>query len=167
MVKIEKPSGAQVWAGASLNLEAKVDFTKGTKVKVKVWSPKSGAKILYKMEVSTSPKDGNGNPTVFVEVEATTSVTNAWQELTFDLTSSPAFNTANEYDRVILLPDFGVNGTGTNLKSNTTEKLMILNHKNSNQKKRNIFCPVVLFFAGVFSDLFFVVVFFAILYQIC
>lgn len=112
VVKIEKPSGAQVWAGASLNLEAKVDFTKGTKVKVKVWSPKSGAKILYKMEVSTSPKDGNGNPTVFVEVEATTSVTNAWQELTFDLTSSPAFNTANVYDRVILFPDFGVNGTG-------------------------------------------------------
>ena len=112
VVKIEKPSGAQVWAGASLNLEAKVDFTKGTKVKVKVWSPKSGAKILYKMEVSTSPKDGNGNPTVFVEVEATTSVTNAWQELIFDLTSSPAFNTANVYDRVILFPDFGVNGTG-------------------------------------------------------
>lgn len=112
VVKIEKPSGAQVWAGASLNLDTKVDFTKGTKVKVKVWSPKSGAKILFKMEVSTSPKDGNGNPTVFVEVEATTSVTNAWQELTFDLTSSSAFNTANAYDRVILFPDFGVNGTG-------------------------------------------------------
>ena len=112
VVKIEKPSGAQVWAGASLNLDTKVDFTKGTKVKVKVWSPKSGAKILFKMEVSTSPKDGNGNPTVFVEVEATTSVSNAWQELTFDLTSSSAFNTANAYDRVILFPDFGVNGTG-------------------------------------------------------
>lgn len=113
VVKIEKPSGAQVWAGASLNLDAKVDFTKGTKVKVNVWSPKVGAKILLKMEVSTSPKDGNGNPTVFVEVEATTTVANSWQVLTFDLTSSAAFNTANAYDRVILFPDFGVNGTGT------------------------------------------------------
>lgn len=112
VLKIEKTSGAQVWAGASLNLESTIDFSKGTKVKVKVWSPKVGAKILYKMEVSTSPKDVNGNPTVFVEVEATTTVANAWQEVTFDLTSSGAFNTAKLYDRVILFPDFGVNGTG-------------------------------------------------------
>jgi hypothetical protein len=113
VVKIEKLSGAQVWAGASLTLDAAVDFSKGTKIKVSVWSPKAGAKILYKMEVSTSPKDGNGNPTVFVEVEATSTVANAWEVLTFDLTGSAAFNTANLYDRVILFPDFGVNGTGS------------------------------------------------------
>jgi hypothetical protein len=113
VVKIEKTSGAQVWAGASLNLESTVDFTKGTKVKVAVWSPKVGAKILYKMEVSTSPKDGNGNPTVFVEVEATTTVANEWQVLTFDLATATGFSTANLYDRVILFPDFGVNGTGS------------------------------------------------------
>ncbi len=113
VVKIEKTSGAQVWAGASLNLESTIDFTKGTKVKVAVWSPKVGAKILYKMEVSTSPKDGNGNPTVFVEVEATTTVANEWQVLTFDLAAATGFSTANLYDRVILFPDFGVNGTGS------------------------------------------------------
>jgi hypothetical protein len=113
VVKIDKPSGAQVWAGASLNLDSKVDFTKGTKIKVAVWSPKVGAKILYKMEDSTSPKDGNGNPTINVEVEATTTVANAWEVLTFDLTSSSTFNTANSYDRVILFPDFGVAGTGS------------------------------------------------------
>ncbi|PWA09412.1 hypothetical protein [Flavobacterium laiguense] len=113
VVKIEKPSGAQVWAGASLSLDAKVDFTKGTKIKVTVWSPKVGAKILYKMEDSNSPKDGNGNPTINVEVEATTTVKNAWEVLTFDLTSAASFNTANPYDRVILFPDFGVAGTGT------------------------------------------------------
>ncbi|WP_264565008.1 hypothetical protein [Flavobacterium sp. N3904] len=113
VVKIDKLSGAQVWAGASLNLDAKVDFSKGTKVKVTVWSPKVGAKILYKMEDSTSPKDGNGNPTINVEVEATSTVANAWEVLTFDLTSSASFNTANSYDRVILFPDFGVAGTGS------------------------------------------------------
>jgi hypothetical protein len=113
VVKIEKPSGAQVWAGASLNLDSKVDFSKGTKVKINVWSPKVGAKILFKMEVSTSPKDGNGNPTVFVEVEATATVANSWQVLTFDLTSAAAFKTTNAYDRVILFPDFNVGGTGT------------------------------------------------------
>ncbi|MFA9190094.1 hypothetical protein AAGV28_01820 [Flavobacterium sp. FZUC8N2.13] len=113
VVKIEKPSGAQVWAGASLNLDSRIDFSKGTKVKVNVWSPKVGAKILFKTEVSTSPKDGNGNPTVFVEIEATTTVANSWQVLTFDLTTASAFNTAHAYDRVILFPDFGENGTGT------------------------------------------------------
>ncbi|WP_339919711.1 hypothetical protein [uncultured Flavobacterium sp.] len=113
VVKIEKTAGAQVWAGASLNLDSKVDFSKGTKVNVNVWSPKAGAKILLKMEVSTSPKDGNGNPTVFVEVEATATVANSWQVLTFDLTSFAAFKTTNAYDRVILFPDFNVSGTGT------------------------------------------------------
>ncbi|RKS95714.1 hypothetical protein BC952_1414 [Flavobacterium limicola] len=113
VVKIEKTAGAQVWAGASLNLDSKVDFSKGTKVNVNVWSPKAGAKILLKMEVSTSPKDGNNNPTVFVEVEATATVANSWQVITFDLTTSSSFNTANAYDRVILFPDFNVGGTGT------------------------------------------------------
>ena len=112
VVSIEKPSGAQVWAGASLNLDSKVNFTKGTKIKVSVWSPKVGAKILFKIEDSTSPKDGNGNPTIFVEVEATTTVANAWEVLSFDLNSSGSFSTANSYDRVILFPDFGAVGSG-------------------------------------------------------
>jgi hypothetical protein len=112
VVKIEKTSGAQVWAGASLNLEKTIDYTKGTTVKVNVWSPKVGADILYKMEVSTSPKDGNGNPTVFIEVHATSTVANAWQVLTFDLTGAAGFSTANKYDRVILFPDFGQMGAG-------------------------------------------------------
>ncbi|CAD0006409.1 PKD domain-containing protein [Flavobacterium chungangense] len=113
VVKIEKTSGAQVWAGASLNLENTIDFTKGTTVKVNAWSPKVGADILYKMEVSTSPKDGNGNPTVFFEAHATTTTANAWQVLTFDLTTAPNFSTANKYDRIILFPDFGQMGTGS------------------------------------------------------
>ncbi|TDO72873.1 hypothetical protein EV143_107179 [Flavobacterium chryseum] len=113
VVKLDKKAGAEVWGGASLNLENTFDYTKGTTVKINVWSPKSGADILYKMEVSTSPKDGNGNPTVFIETHATTTVTNAWQVLTFDVAAAPGFSTANKYDRVILFPDFGVAGTGT------------------------------------------------------
>ncbi|MFM9826538.1 hypothetical protein [Flavobacterium sp.] len=114
VVKIDKASGAEVWAGASLNLGSSVNFTKGTKVSINVWSPKVGANILFKMEDSKSPKDGNGNPSVVVEVVAVTTVANAWQVLTFDLTSFPAFSSANSYDRIIIFPDFGVNGTGTN-----------------------------------------------------
>jgi hypothetical protein len=112
VVKMDKTNGAQVWGGASLNLEKNPDFAQGTKVKLKVWSPKVGADILYKMELSTSPKDGNGNPTVFIEVHKLTTVANAWEELTFDLTSAAGFSTSIKYDRVILFPDFNVAGAG-------------------------------------------------------
>lgn len=112
VVKVDKKTGAETWGGASLNLENPFDATKGTKVKVAVWSPKAGAVILYKMELSTSPKDGNGNPSVNVEVQAKTTVANAWEVLTFDLTSVPAFGSTIKYDRVILFPDFGTTGAG-------------------------------------------------------
>ncbi len=62
------------------------------------------------MELSTSPKDGNGNPTVAIEISAKTTVSNAWQTLTYDLTTAPSFSTSIKYDRVILFPDFGVTG---------------------------------------------------------
>lgn len=112
VVKLDKKNGAETWGGASINLDAAPDFSKGTKVKVNVWSPKVGAQILYKMELSTSPKDGNGNPTVFIEIPVTTTVKNAWQVLTFDLTSAASFSASIKYDRVILFPDFGVTGAG-------------------------------------------------------
>ncbi|GAA3732174.1 hypothetical protein GCM10022422_13100 [Flavobacterium ginsengisoli] len=112
VVKLDKKIGAETWGGASLNLENSFDASKGTKVKVTVWSPKAGAKILYKMELSTSPKDGNGNPTVFVQVEVPTTVANGWEVLTFDLTTEASFNSTIKYDRVILFPDFGTTGTG-------------------------------------------------------
>jgi hypothetical protein len=78
------------------------------------------------MEVSTSPKDGNGNPTVFCRVEATATVANSWQVLTFDLTSFGTFKTTNAYDRVILFPDFNVSGT---------EQAIILTTLNNPTKK--------------------------------
>ena len=64
------------------------------------------------MELSTSPPDGNGNPSVNTEVQAVTTVANGWEVLTFDLTSSATFNSSVKYDRVILFPDFGKTGTG-------------------------------------------------------
>ncbi len=112
VVEMTKTAGAQVWAGASLDLDSAIDFSKGTKVSINVWSPKVASKILLKLENSKSPKDGNGNPTVFVEVQAVTTVANAWQTLTFDLTSYGAFSSSLPYDRVILFPDSGENGTG-------------------------------------------------------
>ncbi|MFD2517501.1 hypothetical protein [Salinimicrobium flavum] len=110
VLEIHKLSGAWDWAGASMNLAGPVDFTKGNMVTIKVWSPREGTTIRFKMEDSNSPKDGNGNPTVFVEVDATTTVAGVWEELSFDLTSDASFNSSTPYDRVIIFPDFGKAG---------------------------------------------------------
>ncbi len=111
--EIEKPSGAQVWAGAGIVLAGGTDFTNGTTVEVDVWSPTANTPILFKMEDSNSPPDGNGNPSVFVEVIVSTTVANQWETLSFDLTTFDEFDTSNAYDRAILFPNFNNGGTGS------------------------------------------------------
>ena len=93
-------------------LDAPIDFTYGTTVKIKVWSPRAGVPILFKTEDPSSPPDGNGNPSVFVEVIGTTNTANGWEEVTFDLTSFGSFSTSIEYENVIVFPDFGSTGQG-------------------------------------------------------
>jgi hypothetical protein len=113
VVRFNKQSGSEVWAGASINLDSPVNFANGSKVSINIWSPRVGAKILFKMENSTGAKDGNGNPAVFVQVEAQTTVANSWQVLTFDLTDYAGFSTTIPYDRIIFYNDNGTVGTGT------------------------------------------------------
>jgi len=110
VLEVNKTAGAQVWAGAAMSLDGTLDFSNGTTVKLKVWSPIAGANFLFKIEDSTSPPDGNGNPTVFAEVQATVSAANAWEEISFDLTSFGAFSTSINYDTIIVFPNFGAMG---------------------------------------------------------
>ena len=112
VLEIQKPTNSQVWAGASMNLAGAVDFSNGTTIKLKVWSPRSGVPVLFKMEDTNSAPDNNGNPSVFVEVQATTTVANSWEELSFDLTSFGTFSTSISYYNVIIFPDFGSAGAG-------------------------------------------------------
>ena len=112
VLEVQKPAGSQVWAGASMPLDAPVDFTYGTTAKIKIWSPRSGVPFLLKMEDLNSPPDGNGNPSVFVEVLGTTNTANGWEEITFDLTSFGTFSTSIEYGNVIVFPDFNNAGQG-------------------------------------------------------
>lgn len=112
VVEIEKLSGAQTWAGASTNLAGSADFTSSTTIDVKVWSPRANTPILFKMEDSTSPLDGNGNPTVFLEVIVNSTLVSTWETVSFDLTTDGSFSTSISYDRVILFPDFNSPGLG-------------------------------------------------------
>lgn len=112
VLSVNKTADAQVWAGASIPLAGPIDFTTGTTISLKVWSPRAGTPILLKIEDSSSPKDGNGNPTVFVEVQVNSTLANTWEELTFDLSSNADFSASNSYDTVIVFPDFGTEGNG-------------------------------------------------------
>ena len=70
---------------------------------MKVWSPRVGAKVLLKVENSANSGQN-------YEKEVLTTVANGWEELTFDYT---AINTANPYNRVVIIFDNGTMGDGT------------------------------------------------------
>ncbi len=92
-----KAAGAETWAGSLLTLGNPIDFTTNKTFKMKVWSPKTGAIIKLKVE---NLNDGNINH----EVDATTTVSNQWEELEFDFS---AIDLGNEYQKVVFFFDFG------------------------------------------------------------
>ncbi|MFT6499926.1 MAG: hypothetical protein ACJASQ_000033 [Crocinitomicaceae bacterium] len=96
-------SPGQVWGGSTIEMTNPIDFTTNKIFKMKVYSPFAGARVLLKVENST-----NGG--IFFEKEDTSTVANAWEELTFDFT---AINTADSYQKIVLIWELGVMGDGT------------------------------------------------------
>ena len=97
-----KNAGSEVWAGMAIPLATPIDFSTLTKIKVKVWSPQAGIPVLLKLENATTPS-------TFVELPATTTVANGWEELTYDFAG---INNANNYQTLVLFFNFGSAGTG-------------------------------------------------------
>ena len=93
----------EVWAGSFLTLGGPIDFSANKVFRMKVFSPRIGAKVLLKTENLT-----NGG--IFFEKEVLTTVANAWEDLAFDFR---AINTANAYSKVVLIFDLGTVGDGT------------------------------------------------------
>lgn len=102
--KYFKNPGSEVWAGIALPMDAPINFSTQQKVKVKVWSPDAGIAVLLKFE-NIDPHVASQD----IERQATTTVANGWEELTFDFTG---INNANEYQMVVLFFDFNVAGQG-------------------------------------------------------
>ena len=90
----------QVWGGSLIALSSPINFSVNKKFKVKVYSPRVGAKLLLKVENLT-----NGG--ISFEKEVTCTVANAWQELTFDYT---AVSTTNSYQKLVFIFDLGTIG---------------------------------------------------------
>ena len=96
VAKMTKTAGSEVWAGSFFNISTPLDLNNYGKLSVKTWSPKSGATVRLKIE-------NQANNQEFFEIDATTTVANSWEELTFDLSAAQAFT----YDRIVIFFDFG------------------------------------------------------------
>ena len=102
VAKMVKSAG-QVWGGSYTTLVAPIDFSTNKTFKVKVYSPRVGAKLLLKVENLT---DGN----ISFDKEVATTKANQWEELTFDYS---AISTTNAYQKIVLIFDLGTAGDGS------------------------------------------------------
>lgn len=99
-----KGAGAQTWAGSFIQLTpGPINFTKAKTFKVKVWSPKTGIIVKLKVENAT-------DNTILKEVDAVTTTSNQWEELTYDFSS---IDTSKTYHKIVIFFDYGVAGDAT------------------------------------------------------
>jgi hypothetical protein len=96
-------NAGQPWGGSFLTLSQPMDFSVNKVFRMKVFSPRVGAKVLLKVENST-------NSNINFEKEVTTSIANAWEDLVFDYSG---INAANVYDRIVLIFELGTPGDGS------------------------------------------------------
>ncbi|MGZ0015763.1 hypothetical protein [Yeosuana sp. AK3] len=101
VAQLTKPSGAEVWAGVTRNLDTALDLVTYRNISVKTWSPKIGAIVKVKIE--------NADASITHEVDMNTTISNAWEELIYDFSTAPAA----DYVRVVIFFDFGNSGDGS------------------------------------------------------
>jgi beta-glucanase (GH16 family) len=105
VVKVQKTAGAQTWAGTSffeLSGDGELISDGATIVTAEVFSPKDAATVRLKLEDSAD--DG-----IFVELDATTESNGAeaWETLTWDLSTVVGLNHSNSYNKASIFFDFG------------------------------------------------------------
>lgn len=93
----------EVWAGSFISVGNPIDFSANKIFRMKVFSPRAGAKVLLKVENLT-------NPGIFFEKEVLTTLANEWEDLAFDYR---AINTGDSYQKVVVIFDLGISGDGS------------------------------------------------------
>ncbi len=112
VMSLEKPAGAQPWAGVAMPVATTMDFSGSTMMFVSIWSPRADVPVLLKIEDTNSAPDANGNPSIISEVFANTTTANAWEVLTFDMSTHPGFSLDHSYNQVVVFADMNNAGTG-------------------------------------------------------
>ena len=97
VAKLTKTAGAEVWAGAFFEV-APLDLNTYKKIRVKTWSPKSGAQIKLKLE--------NADASIVHEVDLTSTIANGWEDLVYDFSGAATA----DYVKVVIFFDFGNTG---------------------------------------------------------
>ena len=111
--KVVKSATAESYAGTTVatganNSAGTIPFTAtSTRMTVRVYSPRAGIPVRLKVEDAAIP-------THSAETDALTTVTNAWETLTFDFANvasgTTAFNPAYTYNKISIFFDFGKTG---------------------------------------------------------
>jgi hypothetical protein len=96
----------QTWAGSKITIDSPYSLQENLTVTAKVWSPRVGLNLLMKFE------DAQAWPNTVAtdEITATTTVANAWEELTFVLTG---VDSNVDYLNLVLIMDNGTSGDGS------------------------------------------------------
>jgi hypothetical protein len=99
-----KGPGGQPYAGSWILFTAPMDFSTMKIIRMKVFSKAPGLKVLLKVENASNQNITSG------DVFATTTLTNAWEDLSFNFTT---INTANSYQKLVIIFRLGDVGDGT------------------------------------------------------
>ena len=100
---IETVHGNEVWSGFYVDLTTPLDFSINGVIALKVWAPTTGD-FRFKVENSANTND-------FVELDATITAANTWQEIMVDFGAAGA--ASGVYDRFVMFPGWGVANAGT------------------------------------------------------
>lgn len=103
VAQLIKSDGAETWGGAFLQLPDPIDLSSMTEMEIKAWSPKSGIKVLLKLENATQGS-------IFHEVQVVNTKANEWELLSFDLSG---IDTSKTYQKIVIFFDFDVPGDGS------------------------------------------------------
>jgi hypothetical protein len=90
-------AGAQSWDNIQIDFADKITFTDGSNFTVKVFSPVSGYKVTFKLEDTADSNINTGD----VASTTSTTLTNAWEELTIPFNASDS----NKYDKLVMFFD--------------------------------------------------------------
>lgn len=90
----------EVFGGSKLNLGGPIDFGTSTAINMKVYANRVGANVLLKLEGPNGVSTG--------DIIVPTTVANAWEELTFDVSGA----TGNVYNAVTIIYELGTVGDG-------------------------------------------------------
>lgn len=101
VAQIANVAGCDQWAGSYLILSTPLDFSTNKYFKLKVFSPGPGVNVMLKIE---NISDG----TTKVEKTVATTLTNQWETLTYDFSSTAS----NTYSKLVFIFEPGTVGTG-------------------------------------------------------